>query len=103
MISPGDNLKSSLFKGRLVVGAASLSAAAAYQDTKIPSAKESALFWTRDVVRVSYEIASSPHEITLERNRALFLLVNIFGRGGLDNCAGIKTIFWHNRDPSVCI
>ena len=31
--------------------------------TKIPSAKESALF--SDVVRVSYGIASSPHKITL--------------------------------------
>ena len=50
--------------------------------TKIPSAKESALF--SDVVRVSYGIASSPHKITLkpslnkiiDNSRPLFLLVN---------------------------
>ena len=36
--------------------------------SKIPSAKESALFETRDVVWVRYGIASSPHKITLKRN-----------------------------------
>ena len=36
--------------------------------SKIPSAKESALFWTQDVVRVSYEIASTPHKITWKKN-----------------------------------
>ena len=78
--------------------------------SKIPSAKESALFWTRDVVRVSYGIASSPHKITLKRNTdklhsvlsTLSLGEQFWQPGGLDNCR-IKTIFWHYRGRSVCI
>ena len=63
--------------------------------TKIPSAKESALF--SDVVRVSYGIASSPHKIILDRIIDKLhcpatidhsFSWSILGRGDLDNCGG---------------